>query len=121
MKPSIHFALKTFRFQDEYDKEYEIFAILSNAGKWTSVILAGKSGSRRHSCKSFSENVVLAETSYQMFDCLILLRSGESLFSSNKDNSANFSGKKWKVQWSIPGGLFCSNIREKTFNQILYS
>ena len=37
---------------------------------WTSVILAGKSGSRRHSSTSFSENVVVAETSYQMLEIL---------------------------------------------------
>ena len=32
------------------------------------VILAGKSGSRRHSATSFSENVEVAETSYQMLE-----------------------------------------------------
>ena len=35
-----------------------------------SVILAGKRGSRRHSTTSFSENVVLAEASYQMKEFL---------------------------------------------------
>ena len=33
-------------------------------------ILAGKRGSRRHSTTSFSENVEVAETSYQMLEVL---------------------------------------------------
>ena len=36
----------------------------------TSVILAGKRGSRRHSTTSFSENVEVAETRYQMLEVL---------------------------------------------------
>ena len=36
----------------------------------------------------------MAETNYQMLKVLSFLRSGESLTSSNKDNSANFSGEK---------------------------
>ena len=64
-------AIETFiRFQDEYDYEYEIFSILSSARAWTSVILAGKRGSRRHSTTSFSESVVVAGTSYQMLEVL---------------------------------------------------
>ena len=35
-----------------------------------SVILEGKRGSRRHSTASFSESVVVAETSYQMLEVL---------------------------------------------------
>ena len=58
--------LESFRFWDEDDYEYEIFSILSIARAWTSVILAGKRDSRRHSTTSFSENVVVAGTSYQM-------------------------------------------------------
>ena len=58
--------LESFRFRDEDDYEYEIFSMLSIAHAWTSVILAGKRDSRRHSTTSFSENVVVAGTSYQM-------------------------------------------------------
>ena len=58
--------LESFRFRDEDDFEYEIFSMLSIARAWTSVILAGKRDSRRHSTTSFSENVVVAGTSYQM-------------------------------------------------------
>ena len=36
----------------------------------TNVILAGKCGSRRQSTTSFSENVVVAETSYQRLEIL---------------------------------------------------
>ena len=40
--------------------------------------LAGKRGSRRHSTTSFSANVGVAETRYQMFDikCLIIFAIG---------------------------------------------
>ena len=34
------------------------------------LILAGKRENRRHSTKNFSENVVVAETSYQMLEVL---------------------------------------------------
>ena len=50
--------------------EDEISSVPSSARAWTSFILAGKRGSRRHSTMSFSENVVVAETSYQMLEVL---------------------------------------------------
>ena len=59
-------TLENFRFSGDDDYEYEIFSILSIAYAWTSVILAGKRGSRRHFTTSFSKNVGVAETSYQM-------------------------------------------------------
>ena len=62
--------LETFRFYDENDYEYEIFSIVSIARAWGNVILAGKRGSSRHSTTSFSESVVVAETSYQMLEVL---------------------------------------------------
>ena len=61
--------LNKYRPLDESDYEYEIFSVLS-ARTRTSVILAGKRGSRRHSTTSFSENVEVAETSYQMLQVL---------------------------------------------------
>ena len=57
---------RTLRFFDEDDYEYKIFSILSIGQAWTSVILAGKRDSRRHTTTSFSEEVVVAGTSYQM-------------------------------------------------------
>ena len=62
--------VETFRFWDDYDYEYEIFSILSSARAWASVILAGKCVSRRRSTTSFSKNVEVAETSYQMLEVL---------------------------------------------------
>ena len=63
-------STERFRFSDEYDYEYEIFLILSSARPWTSVILAGKRGSRHHSTTSFRANVVAAKTRYQMLEVL---------------------------------------------------
>ena len=61
-----YIILESFKFWDEDDYDYVIFSILSIAQLWTSVILAGKRDSRRHSTTSFSENVVVAGASYQM-------------------------------------------------------
>ena len=49
--------------EDHY--EDEIFSILSISHARTSVIMAAKRESRRHSTTSFSENVVVAGTSYK--------------------------------------------------------
>ena len=43
---------------------------------------------------SFSENVVVAETSYKNVRSFIILRLGKGLTSFNKDNSANFLDEK---------------------------
>ena len=45
---------------------WDQFPIRSIPQVWPSVILAGKRDSRRHSTPSFSENVVVAGTNYQM-------------------------------------------------------
>jgi len=71
------------------------------------VILAGKRGSLRHSTTSFSENVVVAERSYQMF-----LRSGERVTSFTKGDSAYFSGEgKYNEEFR---GVYFLTIHEKT-------
>ena len=62
-------VLESFRFKDK-NYEKEIFSILSGARARTNVILAGKCDDHRHSSTSFSENVVVAKTSYQMFGIL---------------------------------------------------
>ena len=54
------------------------------------VILAGKRDSRRrHSTTSFSKNVAVAGTSYQMLDVLLFI-CARSLTSFNKNNPASF-------------------------------
>ena len=62
--------LETFRFKDRNDYDYEIFSILSSARAWTSVILAGKRESLRHSATNFGESTIVAETSSQMLEVL---------------------------------------------------
>ena len=92
-------TIESFGFWDDDDFEYEIFSVLSIAHAWTSVILAGKRGSRRHSVTSFSENAGVAETSYQKQEVLSfcyreVLRTSFSinkhtnLFSEKKKNEA---------------------------------
>ena len=50
--------------------------------------------SRRHSTSSFSENVVVVETTYQILEVVFLhLRLGDGLTSFIENNSANFSGE----------------------------
>ena len=66
-KPSLFklfLFIESFRFWDEN----EIFSVLSTARAWTNVILAGESANRRDSTTSFDENVVVAETSYQIIE-----------------------------------------------------
>ena len=59
------------------------------------MIFVRKRDTSCHSTMSFSENVAVVETSYQNnVRSFIILRLGEGLISSNKGNSANFSGKK---------------------------
>ena len=60
--------IQTGASEDEDDYENEISPILSSARGQTNVILAGKCGSRRWSTTSFSENVVVAKTSYKMLE-----------------------------------------------------
>ena len=61
----LEISRESFRFWDKDDYDDKIFSIPSIAHAWTSVILAWKCSSRRHSTTSFSKNVVVAETSYQ--------------------------------------------------------
>ena len=58
---------ESFRFKDEDDYEYKIFPILSSALREPRHF-GGKRDSRRHSTTSFSENVVVAGTSYQILE-----------------------------------------------------
>ena len=63
--------LERFRVKEDDDYEYEIFLILSSACAWTSDILAGNHViAFAISLRGFSENVLVAETSYQMLEVL---------------------------------------------------
>ena len=73
--------------------EYEIFSVLSSKRSWTSVILAGNRGSRRHSTTSFSEIVEVAGTSYQMLNVLSSCDDG-GVTSFTRSNIVNFSSEK---------------------------
>ena len=59
--------IESFRFEEEYDYESEIFLIQSCARAWTSVIFVEKRDSRRHSTTVSSDNAVVAGSSYQMY------------------------------------------------------
>ena len=61
---------ETLNSKTSYDYENEIFSLIRSAQAWTNVILAGKGDSRRHPTTDFSENVVVAEASYQMLEVL---------------------------------------------------
>ena len=65
--------IETFRFWDENIDDHGILSILSIALAWTSIILAGRRDSRRHSTTSFNENVIVVGTSYQMLEIFIII------------------------------------------------
>ena len=64
------YSSESFRFLDEDDDENKIFSILRSARARTNGILARKCDSSRQSTTSFSKNVVVAKTSYQMLEIL---------------------------------------------------
>ena len=109
---------RTLRFFDEDDYEYKIFSILSIAQAWTSVILAGKRDSRRHSTRSFSENDQRECRSggNKLTDVrsFIILRSGEGLTSFSINNRTDFFGEKSKLKLS--GVSFFLRTRAKTLS-----
>jgi len=85
-----------------------------------SVNLAGKRGSRPNSTTSFSENVVVAGTSYQMpVEVLAFCNRGRAQTPSITITFVTFLVKK-KYNDEFRGVYFLT-IREKTLNQIPYS
>ena len=116
-------ALDSFRFYTKTrrteDYEDEIFSILRSAHARTSVILAAKSDSRRHSTTGFSKNVVATEASYQMLDVLLFcVRERAFKPHSIKITVLNFLVKKVR-QFSFPGCLFFVNTRKTKLNLVL--
>ena len=84
--------LNKYRPFDQSDYEYETLSVLS-ARTRTSVILAGKRGSRRHSTTSFSENVMLADTSDKVLEVLLFCGWEIAYPPFNQDNSVLFRRK----------------------------
>ena len=99
-------VLEIFRFYDEYDNEYQIFFILSSARPWTSVILAGKRGSRTSFYYEFLRECRINGNKLSNVNSFDMLPSGEGLASTNKDNRANFSGEKSTVKHSFNSDYF---------------
>ena len=94
------------------DYQYSIFSVLSIAHAWASVILAGKRGSRRHSATCFSENVVVAETGYQVLSFCYRERAQTS-FSINNRTNIFCEKKKEKKKRSFPGCLFFRALKKR--------
>ena len=96
---------RTLRFFDEDDYEYQIFSILSIAQAWTSVILAGKRDSRRHSTTGLSEidQRECRSGGNKLTDVrsFIILRSGEGLTSFSVNNRTDFFGEKSTMKLSL--------------------
>ena len=107
---NIHCSIESFRFWEEDDYDYQIFAILSFAHAWASVILAGKRDSLRHSTTSFSENVVVAGTSYQILEVWSFCDREGAKRSPMKITALIFQVKI--VQWSFPGWTFSDKTRK---------
>ena len=68
-----------------------------------SVILAGKRDSLRHSTTGFGQNVVLEETSYQMFEVLSFYVRKRAYPPTIKITMLTFHVKKKKELWSFLG------------------
>ena len=75
-----------------------MFSILRSTRARTSVILAGKRDSRRHSTASFCE--------------FVILRPAGGLTSLNKDDSSNFPGEKMYYEPFL--GVLFLRLCEKT-------
>ena len=75
----------------------------------TNVILAGKCDSHRHSSTSFSENVVVAKTSYQMLQILSFI-DRERAFSFKGNKRSNFRGEK---KYDAFRGVYFQRIGKK--------
>ena len=108
----LHGVTQSFRFEDDNNYEYYIFSVLSSAHAGASVILAGKSDSRRHFTTGFSKsggNKLLNVRSF------IILQKGEGLTSFSIDNRADIYVKKSKKKIS---GVSFFRTRAKTLSSI---
>ena len=108
--------IETFSFWDKDHYEYEIFSILSIAWAWTSVILAGKRDSWRHSTTSFCEHVAVVKINYQMLEVLSLCDQEWAFKVKTFNNDNVFDGKKYnKTSWGV---CFWQYVFEKSFSPV---
>ena len=105
--------IESWRFWVENGYDYEIFSILRIAHAWTSIILAGKRGSRCHCTTIFLRKCHSGGIRLSNVRSFIILLSGEGLTSFTINNRTNFFGEN-KVKWSFPGCLFF-RTRAKTW------
>ena len=87
-----------------------MFSILRSTRARTSVILAGKRDSRRHSTASFCKKIW----------AFVILRPAGDLTSLNKDDSSNFPGEKMYYE-PFQGVLFlrlCEKLKAKSRTRI---
>ena len=84
-------ALESFRRGRLREQDFPNTEYCARARARTTVILAGKCGSRRQSTTSFGENILVAKTSYQMLEILS--------FSDRK--------RALPLYLSLPGANFC--------------
>ena len=89
-------------FWDE--DEDERFSVLRSALAWTNVTLAGKRDSC-YSTTSFSENIVVAGTSYQILEVKSFCNRERTKPSPTKVTALIF-------QWSFPGRILFNNTRK---------
>ena len=99
------------------------FLIRNSARAWTSVILAGKRYSCRHSTTSLTENVVMAETSHQMLEVLSFCdweRAEPPVIHT--DEARTWIGEKAQSQISTCSRS-CPRIWRslKTFNEFVFN
>ena len=69
--------------------------------------LAGKRGSRRHSTTSYSANIVVGETIYQMLKVSSFCDQERAYPTSLKITVLTFLGKNGKMKF--PGNLYVEN------------
>ena len=98
-------TVQVYWFCNEDDYENQIFSILSSAKAWTSVILAGKRDSRRHSKTGFRENDQREYRSggnkLSNVRRFIILIPGEGLTSCSINNRTDFFGEKSTMKLSV--------------------
>ena len=93
---TFHFLPPNYLFNPDFSLLPILYLLsLSSVREWTGVIFGGKTSERSSFYNGFSENVVVARSSF------ILLLSGEVFTTFSINNRTNFFGEK-KVKWIFP-------------------